>query len=75
MVDLETRWKSLDPRLRRALMIIGLADAGLRAIALADLARRPAGRVRGAKWKWAIVLTLANSAGIAPLTYFTRGRR
>ena len=75
MVDLEARWKSLDPRVRKALMVIGTVDATLRVVALTDLARRPAADVRGSKWKWAIVLTLANSAGIVPLTYFVRGRR
>jgi hypothetical protein len=52
-----------------------VVDGFLKIAALADLRRRPAGQVRGRKWVWGIVLTLANSAGIIPLTYFRFGRR
>ena len=50
-------------------------EGALKIVALADLRRRPAGEVRGRKWVWATVLTLANSAGLVPLAYVLFGRR
>jgi hypothetical protein len=47
----------------------------LKLVALNDLRRRPAAEVRGRKWVWATVVTLANSAGVVPLAYFLFGRR
>ena len=41
--------------------------------ALADLLRRPATQVRGAKWIWAVAVVAA--ATIGPLAYLLFGRR
>jgi hypothetical protein len=69
------RWSELDERTRR-LIVIGVVVEGLLKIAaLTDLARRPAGQIRGRKWVWAVVLVLANSVGTVPLAYFRFGRR
>jgi hypothetical protein len=57
------------------MIIIGAAvETGLKAVALVDLKRRPASEIRGAKWMWVPLLTVVNSAGVAPLTYFLWGR-
>jgi hypothetical protein len=47
----------------------------LKAVALADLARRPATQVRGPKPLWALTLTLFNSLGAAPIIYWLYGRK
>ena len=69
------RWSDLSPGTRRFLKVAGAVEAVLKAVALVDLARRPAERVRGAKWKWATAIVLVNSFGAVPLAYFLRGRR
>jgi Phospholipase_D-nuclease N-terminal len=69
------RWSELTPGTRRFILIAGTVEGLLKAAALTDLARRPAGQVHGRKWAWAIVLVLVNSVGGAPLAYFLFGRR
>ena len=56
-------------------MVGAAVESVLKAVALADLARRPAAQVRGPKPLWAVILTLANSLGAAPLIYWFYGRR
>lgn len=62
------------PWKRRAALTVAVADAALRAWALADLARRDASEVRGPKPVWAVALTLANTVGVLPATYLLWGR-
>jgi hypothetical protein len=69
------RWRDLSPRTRRLVVVGGTAEGVLKTAALVDLARRPAGDVRGPRWVWAVVLVLVNSVGLAPLAYFRFGRR
>ena len=69
------RWNDLDERTRRFVVVGGVVEGLLKIAALTDLARRPASRVRGRKWVWAVVLVLVNSAGGAPLVYFRFGRK
>ena len=69
------RWSDLSPRTRRLLVLGGVVDGVLRLAALIDLARRPAAQINGRKRAWATVLTLVNSAGVAPLAYFRFGRK
>jgi len=69
------RWSDLDPRLRRAMLLAGAVEAGLKIAALIDLAQRPARRVRGSKAGWAAAITVVNAAGAVPIAYFLRGRR
>ena len=70
-----TAWQDLDPRVRRALLVAGAVDAGLRIAALVDLSRRPAGEVRGDKRWWALALVGVSSFGVLPLASLLRGRR
>jgi hypothetical protein len=69
------RWNDLSAGTRRLIVIVGSVEAMLKAAALADLARRPARRVRGSKLRWATAIVLVNSAGAVPLAYFLYGRR
>jgi hypothetical protein len=69
------KWADLSPRYQRLIMIGAAIEGLLKAVALADLARRPAAQVRGPKPLWAVVLTLVNSVGAAPIAYWLYGRR
>ena len=69
------RWNELSERNRRLIVLGAVIDGTLKIAALIDLKRRPAEDVRGRKWAWATVVTLANSVGLVPLTYFLFGRR
>ena len=69
------RWKDLSPRARRLIVVAGVADFSLKAVALADLKRRPASEIRGPKRVWVPVVALVNSAGVIPLSYLAIGRR
>jgi hypothetical protein len=69
------RWSQLSPRTRRAIVVTGTIEGGLKLVALRDLRRRPAEQVRGSKKKWATALVFVNSGGALPLAYFLRGRR
>lgn len=69
------RWNELDPRLRQAVLLGAGVEAGLKIAALIDLAQRPPAEVRGSKARWAVAITLVNSAGLVPIGYFLRGRR
>ena len=69
------RWSDLRPRTRALIVVGGTFEAFLKAVALTDLARRPAAQLRGPKWLWAVGLVLVNSVGAAPLVYLLAGRR
>jgi hypothetical protein len=68
-------WSELSPRTRRLVIAGSVLEGVLKVAALIDLARRPASEVRGSKMRWALAVTLINSAGAAPIAYFLRGRR
>lgn len=68
------RWNELSLRTRKLIIAGATLDGILKMAALIDLARRPAGAVRGSKAKWAAAIVLVNSAGVLPLYYFARGR-
>jgi len=68
------RWSELSGRKRALIVVAVVADAGLKAVALTDLKRRPAGQVRGPKWLWAAVV-LINSGGLTSLAYLVFGRQ
>jgi hypothetical protein len=74
-MELGRRWSDLDQRTRRLIVVGAVVEGMLKVAALNDLRRRPAGEIRGRKWVWATVVTLANSAGLVPLAYFRFGRR
>jgi hypothetical protein len=69
------RWSDLSERDRRLLVVGAVLEGVLKIAALIDLKRRPAGEIRGRKWIWATVVTVANSVGVVPLAYFLFGRR
>lgn len=68
------RWSDLSPRARRAVIVGGTFEAGLKTAALIDLARRPSDDVRGSKAVWALALALVGSGGVLPIVYLLRGR-
>ena len=68
-------WRTTDPRVRQAILLIGAFEAGLKTAALVDLARRPRQAVRGSKAGWAAAIVFINSAGAVPIIYLLRGRR
>jgi hypothetical protein len=74
-MDGTKRWRELDARTRRVILVVGAVEGLLKTVALTDLARRPARQVRGRKWAWAVVLVLVNSLGAVPLAYLRFGRR
>jgi hypothetical protein len=49
-----TRWSDLSDRQKAAVAVGAAVEVALMAIALADLARRPAEQVRGPKALWAV---------------------
>lgn len=71
----EKRWAELSPSRRRLVIVAAALEGLMKAVALADLARRPAAEVRGPKPLWAFALTLLNSVGVAPIAYWLYGRR
>jgi len=68
------RWSDLSPGTRKAIIVVGVVEAALKAAAAIDIKRRPADQIRGPKWAWAAGLVI-NSAGVIPLSYFAFGRR
>jgi NADH:ubiquinone oxidoreductase subunit B-like Fe-S oxidoreductase len=68
------RWSDLSPRTRKVIIVVGIAEAALKAAAAIDMKRRPADQIRGPKWAWAAGLVV-NSAGVIPISYFVFGRR
>jgi hypothetical protein len=69
------RWNDLSLRSRRLILAGGVFEGVLKLAALIDLARRPAGEIRGSKLRWVVAVTLINSVGAVPIAYFTYGRR
>lgn len=64
----------LSPTAKKVLAAAGVVDTALKAVALADLAKRDASQVNGSKKVWALALTLVSSLGVLPAVYFLRGR-
>jgi hypothetical protein len=69
------RWSDLSARTRRFIITVGAFEGMLKVAALIDLRRRPRDEIRGRKWLWAVVVTVVNSAGMVPISYFVFGRR
>jgi hypothetical protein len=69
------KWRDLSERSRRLIMVAAAIEGFLKIAALIDIKRRPASQIRGSKWLWAAIVTLVNSCGAAPLSYFVFGRR
>jgi Phospholipase_D-nuclease N-terminal len=69
------QWRELSQRTRRLLITAAVADGILKVAALIDIKRRPASRIHGPKWLWAVVVAVVSSAGVVPIAYFVFGRR
>jgi hypothetical protein len=69
------QWSDLSERNRRLIIAVAVADGTLRIAALIDIKRRPASQIRGRKWVWATAVTIVNSAGVLPISYFVFGRQ
>lgn len=69
------RWSDLSPGTRRAITIGAAVDMSLRAVAIADLVKRPQSQVKGSKTLWAIALAVIGSVGLVPIAYLAWGRR
>jgi hypothetical protein len=69
------RWSDFSPRTRRLIITAGIVDGSLKVAALIDIKRRNSDQIRGRKWIWATVVTVVNSVGIVPVSYFVFGRR
>lgn len=69
------QWSDLSERTRRLIIAAAVADGTLKIAALIDIKRRPASQIRGRKWVWATAVTIVNSAGILPISYFVFGRQ
>jgi len=65
------QWKDLSPAARAAVVVGGVAQLALLALAHADLTRRTDAQVRGPKRMWRLI-SLVNFVG--PITYFAVGR-
>jgi len=74
-VMMKRRWSDFSPAQRRALGVAMAVDGALKLAALIDIWRRPATQIRGSKKVWAATVTLANTAGVLPISYFLFGRR
>ena len=65
-------WSDLSRMQRRLIVAAGAAEAVLTAAAVRDLARRPAGDVRGPKPVWLLSFAVQP---VGPLAYLALGRR
>jgi len=60
------------PRQRRAIYVAAAVETAMTAAALLDLARRPAGAVRGPKLAWLLAFFIQP---VGPIAYLAVGRR
>ena len=67
-------WRDLSARQRAPLVLRGVLQVALSAVALVDIRRRPAEQIKGGKWLWRVA-ALANFMGIGPIAYWAFGRR
>jgi hypothetical protein len=70
--DAAEKWAHLSDGQRALLLGAAAAELSLKIVALIDIKRRPAERIRGPKalWRAAMVVNL-----IGPLSYFAFGRK
>jgi hypothetical protein len=69
------KWSDLSEPTRKLIIVTAVAESILKAAALVDIKRRPTSQIRGPKWLWVPVVTVVNSAGLVPISYFVFGRR
>jgi len=70
--DAAKKWADLSDRQRALILSAVAAEMSLKIVALIDIKRRPAARIRGPKalWRAAMVVNL-----LGPLSYFAIGRK
>jgi hypothetical protein len=66
--------RTLSPRTRQALAVVGVVEVVLKVAMLLDLRKRDASLLRGSKRLWSLSTVVA-SAGVIPAAYFLFGRR
>lgn len=66
------QWTDLTAGQQRAIVLGGLAELALTALALADLARRPSSAVRGPRLAWVLACVVQP---FGPIAYLALGRR
>ena len=66
------RWGDLSTRQQRAIVVGGVVELVITAMAVRDLVRRPGSQVRGPKAAWLATFVVQP---FGPLAYFAIGRR
>lgn len=66
------KWSDLSAEQRSAIVVASAVELSLTAVALVDLARRPADQVRGPKLAWAVGCFIQP---VGPIAYLRFGRR
>lgn len=61
-MDKRKRWRELSTRQRSSIMVAGVLQVLLAAVALLDLRRRPSDQVKGSKKLWAAAALSISSA-------------
>jgi hypothetical protein len=74
-MTVKKRWRNFSKRTRKLIITTAVAEGILKVMALIDIKRRPRDEIRGRKWLWAVAVTVVNSVGIVPISYFVFGRR
>lgn len=65
-------WRELSPTQRRVVLVLGVLQVTIAALAWTDLARRPREQIAGSKRGWALGICVNF---IGPAAYFVFGRR
>jgi Phospholipase_D-nuclease N-terminal len=65
------KWSDLSPAQQRVIIVGGVIEVAVTAVALRDIARRPASEVRGSKLTWVLSFVVQP---FGPLAYFAFGR-
>lgn len=65
-------WSEMSAGRKAAVLVTGAVQMVLAATAWRDLAKRPAGQVRGPKGLWAAIIAVN---WVGPIAYFIRGRQ
>jgi hypothetical protein len=66
------KWSDLTASQKRVVYVAGAAEAVMTAVALRDLATRPADEVRGSKTMWALAMFVQP---FGPIAYLAAARR
>ena len=66
------KWSELSSSQKAGVVVVGAIEVVLTALAMKDLASRPAVQVRGPKWLWSLVCLVQP---VGPIAYLALGRR